>query len=349
MAAPTTPTADAGLLAAAQAGDEHAFARLVEPHRAQLHAHCYRMLGSLHDADDALQDALVGAWKGLARFEGRSSLRTWLYTIATNACLSTVRRRPPRVVPRGHAAATDPHAELGPPLTDVPWLEPYPDERLADAPAAAPEARYDQREGVELAFVAALQLLPATQRAVLIMREVLGFPAAEAATVLGTSVASVNSALQRARVALDGRLPERTQAATRSALGDDRARALVDRFVRAWERADVADILDLLAEDAVFTMPPLPAWFDGRDAVAAFLRDRVFAITWRYRVISVSGQPGIACYQGDPDTGEFRLGAVNVLSFAPDGERFVAIDAFLDPAVHARLGVPPEAPDAPPP
>ena len=167
--------------------------------------------------------------------------------------------------------------------------------------------------------------------------------------MLGTSVASVNSALQRARVALDGRLPERTQAATRSELGDDRARALVDRFVRAWERADVADILDLLAEDAVFTMPPLPAWFDGRDAVAAFLRDRVFAITWRYRVISVSGQPGVACYQGDPDTGEFRLGAVNVLSFAPDGERFVAIDAFLDPAVHARLGVPPEAPDAPPP
>ncbi len=119
--------------------------------------------------------------------------------------------------------------------------------------------------------------------------------------------------------------------------------------MRAWERADVADILDLLAEDAVFTMPPLPAWFDGRDAVAAFLRDRVFAITWRYRVISLSGQPALACYQGDPDTGEFRLGAVNVLSFAPDGERFVAIDAFLDPAVHERLGVPPEAPDAPPP
>src|SRR5919109_772768 len=188
------------LLEAARGGDEDAFRRLIEPYRAELHAHCYRMLGSLHDAEDALQEALLRAWRGLARFEGRSTLRSWLYTIATNTSLNVIERRPKRVLPIDYGPSADPHDGLGlPPLESV-WVEPYPDEALGLGEGfASPEARYELRESVELAFVAALQHLPANQRAVLILREVLGFSAKEVADSLETSVASVNSALQRAR------------------------------------------------------------------------------------------------------------------------------------------------------
>src|SRR5437660_2066562 len=197
------------LLEAARGGDEDAYGRLVEPHRAELHAHCYRMLGSAHDAEDALQDAMLRAWRGLARFEGRSSLRSWLYTIATNTCLDQIARRPKRVLPIDYGPATDPHVAPGEPVIESVWVEPYPDETLGlDDGFASPEAHYEQREGVELAFIAALQHLPANQRAVLILREVLGFSAKEAADMLDTSVASVNSALQRARKAVDERTPE---------------------------------------------------------------------------------------------------------------------------------------------
>jgi RNA polymerase sigma-70 factor (TIGR02960 family) len=349
MTHPALPGADA-LLAVARGGDERAFEQLIAPYRASLHAHCYRMLGSVHDADDALQDALLGAWRGLAGFEGRSSLRTWLYTITTNACLGVARRRPARILAQQLGPAADPRAELAPPATEVAWLEPYPDADLGEGPdpVADPEARYDRREAVELAFVAALQHLPANQRAVLVMREVLGFPAAEVAGVLDTSVPSVNSALQRARATLDGRLPVRTEAATRRALGDERARTLLDRFVGAWERADVGAILDLLAEDVAFTMPPLPAWFAGREDVGTFVRERVFATPWRFRLASASGQPAMVCYQGDPATGVFGLGAFNVLTLTPGGDRVAAITAFLDPAVHARLALP-VSPSATPP
>src|ERR687892_1902413 len=192
-----TAMADAQLLSAARRGDEDAYRRLVEPRRAELHAHCYRMLGSVHDAEDALQDALLRAWRGLGRFEGRSSLKSWLYTIATNTCLNTIQRRPKRVLPLDYGPATDPHDGLGlPPLESV-WVEPFPDEGLGlEDGYAAPEARYEVRESVELAFVAALQHLPANQRAALILREVLGFSAQETAESLDTTVASVNSALQ---------------------------------------------------------------------------------------------------------------------------------------------------------
>src|SRR3954464_9679434 len=189
------------MLAAAQSGDEGACERLVEPFRGELHAHCYRMLGSLHDAEDALQDALLRAWRGLARFEGRSSLRSWLSTIATNACLNAIARRPRRVLPVDYGPAADPHDAPGEPIVESVWLEPYPDEVLGvEDGYAAPEARYEMRESVELAFIAALQHLPPNQRAVLVLREVLGFSAKEVAESLDTSVASVNSALQRARV-----------------------------------------------------------------------------------------------------------------------------------------------------
>src|SRR6266550_6257620 len=197
------------LLEAARGGDQDAFGRLVEPHSGELHAHCYRMLGSVHDAEDALQEALLRAWRGLSRFEGRSSLRSWLYTIATNTCLTAIERRPKRVLPIDYGPATDPHVAPGEPIVESVWLEPYPDETLGlEDGYAAPEASYEQRESVELAFVAALQHLPANQRAVLILREVLGYSAKEAAEALETTTASVNSALQRARAAVEDRLPE---------------------------------------------------------------------------------------------------------------------------------------------
>src|SRR5215217_3102203 len=214
MASPSTAQ-EQELLVSAQGGDESAFQSLLEPYHGQLHAHCYRMLGSVHDAEDALQDASLRAWRGLARFEGRSSLRSWLYTIATNTCLNQIARRPKRVLPVDYGPAADPHGGPGEPVVESVWVEPYPDETLAlEDGLASPDARYDQRESVELAFIAALQLLPPNQRAVLILREVLGFSAQEVADSLDTSVASVNSALQRARKAVEERLPEQSQQAT---------------------------------------------------------------------------------------------------------------------------------------
>src|SRR5436305_2490612 len=215
MPTPGATAEERGLLEAARGGDEQAFARLVEPYRAELHAHCYRMLGSLHDAEDALQEVLLRAWRGLGRFEGRSSLRSWLYTIATNASLTAIERRPKRVLPIDYGPPADPHGDgLGVPPIEQVWVEPYPDEGLGlEDGYAAPEARYELRESVELAFVAALQHLPANQRAALILREVLGFSAKECAEMLDTSVASVNSALQRARASVDQRVPEPPQPA----------------------------------------------------------------------------------------------------------------------------------------
>src|ERR671917_609975 len=218
---------ESALIDTARAGDESAFAKLIEPYRGQLHAHCYRMLGSVHDAEDAMQEVSLRAWRGLDRFEGRSSLKSWLYTIATNTCLNQIERRPKRVLPVDYAAAADPHGGPGEPVVESVWIEPYPDDLIGVEDAlAGPDARLEQRESVELAFVAALQMLPANQRAVLILREVLGFSAQEVAEALETSVASVNSALQRARKAVEERMPEQSQQATLRSLGDDAVREL---------------------------------------------------------------------------------------------------------------------------
>jgi RNA polymerase sigma-70 factor (TIGR02960 family) len=327
------------LLELAGGGDEGAFRRLVEPYRGELQAHCYRMLGSLHDAEDALQEALLGAWRGLARFEGRSSLRAWLYRIATNACLRLIERRPRRVLPVELGSPTDPRDELGEPRVESVWVEPYPDERLGlEEDPASPEARYEQRESVELAFVAALQHLPGTQRAVLILREALGFSAREVAESLDTTVASVNSALQRARTAVAERLPEQSQQAALRSLGDDGVRDLVEAFVAAFEDGDVDAVLDMLAEDATFTMPPLPAWFRGHDAIRVFLAERAFEFSWRFVPLRASGQLAFAAYQSDPEREGHRLGALNVVTLR-DG-RVQELNAFLDPEVHRRFGLP---------
>jgi RNA polymerase sigma-70 factor (TIGR02960 family) len=320
------------MLAAAREGDQVAFERLVASYRRQLHAHCYRMLGSLQDAEDALQETLLAAWRGLGGFEGRSSLRTWLYRIATNACLRLAERRPRRVL----------SSDLGPAGTDIHdlgdvreddrwWVEPYPfDPTDADAGGGDPADRYVRRENVELAFVAALQRLPANQRAVLILREVLQFSAAEVAQVLDTTVASVNSALQRARKSVDRRIVHGTQAGELRDLGERGRHDLVAAFVAAWDRADVDALLALLAEDVRFTMPPFPAWFRGKADIGRFLSERVFAVPRRARPAAANGQLAIACYRRDPGGERFRPDALVVLTLRD--EQIAAMHAFLDPA-----------------
>jgi RNA polymerase sigma-70 factor (ECF subfamily) len=294
------------------------FERRVGPYRRELHAHCYRMLASVHDADDALQDAMLRAWRGLGRFEGRSSLRAWLYRIATNASLDLIARRPARVLPLDDA-----------PVAETEWIEPYPDEQLG----------YEQREGVELAFVAALQHLPATQRAVLILREVLGFSAAEVAEALDTTVASVNSALQRARGAVRERTPERTQQETLRALGDARLREIVEQYVSAWNRGDVDGVVAMLAEDAAFSMPPLTAWYRGREAIRAFLPTGPLSIPRRFEAITANGQPAFGTYRWVEDERRYVPNAVHVITLRGDGA-IADATAFLMPELFGIFGLP---------
>jgi RNA polymerase sigma-70 factor, ECF subfamily len=334
-----------GLLEAARAGDEHAFARLVEPYRAQLRAHCYRMLGSLPDAEDALQETLLRAWRGLARFEGRSSLRSWLYTIATNAGLREIERRPKRVLPVDYSPAADPHNPPAEPLTESVWLEPYPDAELGlAADLLGPDARYEQRESIELAFTAALQHLPARQRAVLILRDVLGFSARETAEALETTPVSVDSALQRAHQTIDERLPARTQQATLRTLGDRELQEIVSRFADAWERHDVDTVVAMLADDARMTMPPQPSWYLGRDAIATFLRRWPLSPDKRFRLrpISANGQPALAGYIWDEQANAFEAEGILVLTFRED--RIEEVTAFRTPEVFPFFGLPQQLP-----
>jgi RNA polymerase sigma-70 factor (ECF subfamily) len=332
MAAPPTgaKARERELLDAARGGDEEAFRRLVEPYRAELHAHCYRMVGSLHDAEDALQEALLRAWRGLARFEGRSALRSWLYTIATNTSLNLIERRPKRVLPIDYGPSTDPHDGLGLPPAESVWMEAYPDETVGlDDGFAAPDARYELRESVELAFVAALQHLPSNQRAVLILREVLGFSAREVAESLGTTVASVNSALQRARQTVDERLPEQSQQATLRALGDERLREVVEGYMDAMQRGDVDAVVSMLAEDAAWSMPPLPAWFVGQDALRGFLVRGPLSGDWRWRHLPAraNGQAAVGSYCWYAQDGAYHPFALDVLTL--DGSRIKAITSFI--------------------
>jgi RNA polymerase sigma-70 factor (ECF subfamily) len=329
------------LLAAARRGDENAFGRVVEPYRRELLAHCYRMLGSVPDAEDALQDALLGAWRGLARFEGRSSLRSWLYTITTNACLKAIRRRPKRVLPIDYGPAADPHDRTAEPLVESVWVDPYPDEHLFVADdTAAPEVRYEQRESVELAFIAALQHLPARQRAVLILRDVLGFSARETAEVLDTKPTSVDSVLQRAHKSVDARLPEQSQQTALRSLGDAELREIVDGFMQAWERSDVDAVVAMLTEEATMTMPPQPNWYRGRDAVAAFLAARPLREGLRWRVVPTraNGQLAFGHYVWDANANVFVADGISVLTLR--GTQIEDLTVFRDPEAMARFGLP---------
>jgi RNA polymerase sigma-70 factor (ECF subfamily) len=301
---------------------------LVEPHRADLLAHCYRMLGSRQDAEDALQETLLRAWRGLDRFEGRSKLRTWLYTIATNTCLDAIQRRPRRVLPLDYGPASDPHEEIEPALSEALWLEPYP----------ATDVAAEQRESLELAFVAALQQLPGLQRAALILREVLGFSAKEVAAALDTSVAAVNSALQRARRTVDQRRPAESQQTALRALGDDALRRLVTQYVDAWERGDVGAVVALLTEDATLSMPPMPTWFAGRDAIAVFFADLMPRYRWRLLPARANGQPAVANYVWDDDRGLYAACVLDVLELRAGA--ISGMTSFVSESVFAPLGLP---------
>ena len=300
---------------------EDAYQRLIEPHRQELHAHCYRMLGSVQDAEDALQEALLRAWKAFDRFEGRAQPKTWLYRIATNTCLDVLARR------KGKRELPIDRGPDEPPLTEIAYLEPYPDD---------PGASYEQRESLELAFIAALQHLPANQRAVLILREALNFSAKEAAEILDTTPASVNSALQRARAAIDERLPQQSQQATLQHLGDGEVKAIVERYVAAWNRGDVDAVVEMLAQDATFSMPPAAQWFRGHDAIRAFLPTGPLSIPRIFVPTRANGQPAFGTYK--LVDGEWRRNAIHVITLDERGEIVDAV-AFLNPDLFAYFGL----------
>jgi RNA polymerase sigma-70 factor (ECF subfamily) len=275
------------------------------------------MLGSVFDADDALQDTLLRAWRGAAGLRDANAVRAWLYSIATNVCLTELDRRRKRVLPPDFAPAAAAGTPPGLPAAESVWLEPYPDETIGLTDArATPDCRYEQREGVELAFVAALQHLAPSQRAALLLREVLGFTANESAAMLQTTVASVNSALQRARTAVAERVPLHTQQATLRSLGDRGLRELVDRYVDAWERCDVDAFTSLLVSDATFAMPPLTTWYAPRDRIARWARDYSLSGAWRWRTVltQANAQPALAFYAWDETAGTHLPFALNVLS-----------------------------------
>jgi RNA polymerase sigma-70 factor (ECF subfamily) len=330
-----------GMLDLARGGDERAYDRLVEPYRAELRAHCYRMLGSAHDAEDVLQEALLRAWRALPGLQARSSLRTWLYTIATNACLRAIERRPKLVLPIDYGPPGDPHGVPAAPLVESVWLEPIADDRLAPAAGlAAPEARYEQRESVELAFIAALQHLPARQRAVLILRDVLGFSAREVAETLHMTPPAVDSALQRAHRSVDERLPQRSQQSNLRTVGDERLHAVVDEFVAAWERADVDAVVALLAEDAALAMPPTPTWFRGRAAIATFLAAYPLTgeLRWRTVLTGANGQLALAHYAWRDEPGRWEAHSIDVLTF--EGAQIAQITVFMAPGAVEGFGLP---------
>jgi RNA polymerase sigma-70 factor (ECF subfamily) len=319
--------------------DERTYREQLEPYRRELHAHCYRMLGSAQDAEDAVQTALLQAWRGLDRFEGRSSPRTWLYSIATNVCLRMIERRPKRVLPVDYGPPSDPHDPGAEPLVESVWIEPFPDTMLADA--ATPDGRYEQREAVELAFIAALQHLPARQRAVLILRDVLGFSARETAEALNTTPVSIDSALQRAHKAIDARLPERSQQATLRSLEDRELKQLVEEFVAAWERADVDALVTLLADDAVFAMPPEPTWFAGPDAIGAFVAAYPLA-SWAPRIrmapTRANGQLAFGHYSWREEQNAFMPHAITVLTLR--GAQIAQITIFKRAEAFAGFDLP---------
>jgi RNA polymerase sigma-70 factor (TIGR02960 family) len=330
------------LIARARAGDGDAFRELTEPHRRELQVHCYRMLGSLHDAEDALQNTLLAAWQGLDRFEGRASIRTWLYRIATNQCLGTLRsekRRPAKEWDVPHVEPPEP-TRLG----EIVWLEPYPDALLEGAMNAplGPEARYEQTEAISLAFVTALQVLPARQRATLILREVLGYHATEVADMLGSTVESVNSALKRARATLQHRLPTPGEGEAPPAPDSPAEKALATKFVRAYQSGDVKALVALLTADVRVSMPPVPLEYHGRDVVTRFYAS-IFQAGPAYHLVPTraNGQLAFGAY--------LRVGADGVrhgaglLVLTATGDRICALTRF-DNDVLPWFGLPPSLP-----
>ena len=320
------------------------FTAHAERHRAELQVHCYRMLGSVQDAEDLLQETLVAAWRALPDFERRASLRTWLYRIATNRCLNVMRDRERR--PRVLSSEPWPDPQPPPPSArpEPLWLEPYPDVLLEGVPdtAPGPEARYELREGVALALTAGLQRLPSRQRAALVLRDVLGYRAREAADMLGTSTAALNGALQRARATIEAERPAGDRDG--APLPDSPAeRQLIDRYIEAQERGDIGAIVAMLTEDAVLTMPPEPLAYIGPEAIAGFLA-RLDGTMQRFQMLATraNGHPAVAHYLSERDGEPSQPAVIDVLTL--EGPRIVAITAFIGRETFARFGLPASLP-----
>jgi len=321
------------------------FASLTDPFRPELLAHCYRMLGSVHDAEDQVQETMIRAWRSYGDFEGRASLRTWLYRIATNACLRALENGSRRPLPSGLGAPGEyPEAPLPAARPEVPWLQPIPD-ALVSAGSGDPAEIVAMRQGTRLALIAALQYLPARQRAVLILRDVLRWRAAEVAELLGTTTTAVNGMLQRARARLEQAAPDADQIHEPA---DPADRALLDRYATAFQNADVPAVMRLLREDAVFEMPPEATWFSGRELIGRFLAARVLTEPGRFRMIptAANGQPALATYLRGRD-GEYRAHSICVLTTA--ASRVTRVTSFNDASLFAIFGLPQAVPAVPAP
>jgi RNA polymerase sigma-70 factor (ECF subfamily) len=336
-------------LAAARTGDANHFSELAEPYRRELQAHCYRLLGSLHEAEDMVQETYLRAWKRLDSYEARAPFRAWLYKIATNACLDVLdRRRSRRFLPSQLLPSSDPRAPVLAATAEVAWLEPYPDEWLVDQSAINPETRYADSENVSLSFLAALQVLPPRQRAALILSDVLDFSSREVAELLGLTVAAVSSALHRARATLNQQYHGREPEGSLNSLANERTRWLLERFAHAWESADIEGLVTLLKEDATLAMPPSPSWYQGRAAIAAFVAATMFADgdgmfsgkavgRWRLLPVRANRSPAFALYQR---TGENKYEGFGIQVLAGDEGGFAEIVSFIDPTLPARFGLP---------
>jgi len=335
-------TDETGQLAAARAGDQDAFRHLTDPYRREIMVHCYRILGSVEDAEDMVQETFVRAWRRLETFEGRASLRSWLYKIATNVTLDTLDHQRRRTLPPATHAAADPRDPLPGPSRDRLWLEPLPETLIDPRPTVNPEAHYETRESVSLAFLAALQALPGRQRAVLLLRDVIGWNASEVAEILSMTVVAVNSALQRARTTMK-KHQSSPIAAPHARHDDPQTAVLLTRYIAAWEASDSTRLIALLREDAVLTMPPLPAWYAGRSAIQLFLDTAVFSGPshgrLRLTATSANGCPAFAVYQRGDD-GAYRSAALQVLTIIHG--QIAQIDDFLafDDRLFLRFGLP---------
>lgn len=314
-------------LAVARSGDQQAFSDLVEPYRAELLVHCYRLLGSAQDAEDMVQETFLRAWNRLASFTGGQYFRAWLYKIATNVCLDALDKRSRRVLSPSNFPASDPHAAIAPAITEPIWLEPFPDELLPEM-ALGPEARYTLRESITLAFLAALQLLPPRQRVILILCDVLDWRAREVAQLLDITVAAVNGLLRRARSTLNRSYHENEPVRTI----DTKIHAVLNRYVEAWESGDVKTLIALLTDKVVFTMPPSPTWFSGREAVrvhAESMFSRRAPHRWRLQQTRANNQIALACYRGEESDGLYHAHALQVLTF--EGAQITEIHMFFLP------------------
>jgi RNA polymerase sigma-70 factor (ECF subfamily) len=329
------------VVAAIRAGEESAFVALAERYRRQLHVHCYRMVGSLEEAEDLVQESILRAWRRRTSFEGRSSFRGWLYRIATNACLDVLGRRPARVLPPDVVPAFDPSLELPAPA-DFPWLDPYPDHLLEPAASSdeEPDAVVVRKETIELAFMAAIQHLPPRRRAVLIFRDVLGWSAKDTAAVLDVTVASVNSSLQRARATLKAKLPLRRVDWAPAGEPSAAERALLRRYMQAHENGDMDSLARLLREDARVSGAPLPLWFDGREAFLASARRSAAAGRFRFLPTAANHQLAAGSYVREVSGSGYRPLAIDILRI--EGDRVAEITTFVRPDLFAAFGLPPK-------